>query len=60
MNVCKSCGRTVADRAPCVECAEPRASVMPPHMESVDPIFADAVREYGPDEKTLREKGVRQ
>ena len=56
MDLCTSCGRTVADMAPCVECAAPRASVMPGHMESVDPVFAEAVREYEPDESVVREK----
>ena len=35
----------------------PRASVMPPHLPSVDPLFLDAVfREFAPSEETIKEK----
>lgn len=41
----------------CHEKSAPRASVMPAHMPSIDPLFLDAVfREFAPDEEALREK----
>lgn len=46
----------VCRRHPCPECApeEHRASRMPDHMESVDPLFIDAVfREFAPEEKRM-------
>ena len=57
MEMCKSCGRTVNGNAPCMECPEPRASIMPPHVAPIDPAFLSALREPVPDE-AMREKSL--
>lgn len=55
-DICTSCGRAT-DAAPCTECAEPRASVMPPHMPSVDPLFVHGVfNDFAPDDPAIKEK----
>lgn len=60
MQICRGCGRTVADRAPCMSCpAEPeehRGSRMPNLIReaAVDPLFAHAVfNEFTPEEKEM-------
>lgn len=56
--ICKDCGRTDHGTAPCMGCVdEPRASVMPPNMQPIDPLFVHGVfNEFEPDEKALMEK----
>ena len=47
---------------PCNDCVpqEPRASIMPPHLPTVDPLFIHGVfNEFTPDEKALLEKAGR-
>jgi hypothetical protein len=51
-------------RGDCFECVPdapdaPRSSVMPPCAAPVDPLFAQAVDEFAPDEWVLAEKGGR-
>lgn len=63
MNICPSCGRTVADRAACMSCPtapdEHRGSRMPDLIREAacDPLFTHAVfNEFQPDERALAEK----
>lgn len=67
MMICKSCGRTVAERAACMECPtapqEHRGSRMPDLLRecAADPLFADAAfREFAPlsegEKEAFREK----
>ena len=42
---------------PCPDCAEEaRASRMPPHLPTLDPLFTDALREFAPSEEAIQEK----
>lgn len=64
MEICKGCGRNVADSAACLSCPteplEHRGSRMPEILKeiAIDPLFASAIDEFSPDERVLLEKAA--
>ncbi len=51
------CDKTACD-CWCHEKPAPRGSVMPAHMQPIDTLFLDGVREYAPDEWAIGEKDL--